>query len=324
MPECLSLYPETAGFRIGATLHRHVAILSYEKAEGMNAQLSPSTTESPAETIARIESAGKRIDTPCGDGSIVWHQWGNAGPWLFLLHGNFGSWKHWIRNVETLGQQYRVVAVDIPGFGESAEPNKPYSAHSLADVMVKGIRSIVGDEQINLAGFSFGGAVSSELAYVLGEQVKKLVWVSSGRNTGMSRGKLEPFVKWREMKTREEREAAHRRNLEVIMIAEPSRVDALAVHIQSTNAEQARLRSAIIGEAASTKVRMTQIPCEVAAIWADRDATIGPHMAERPLWLETNRPGSRWGMVHDAGHWCAYEQPEAFNRVFLDLLGPKK
>jgi arginyl-tRNA synthetase len=32
------------------------------------------------------------------------------------------------------------------------------------------------------------------------------------------------------------------------MIAEPSRVDALAVHIQSTNAEQARLRSAIIGE----------------------------------------------------------------------------
>ena len=199
----------------------------------MNAQLSPSATESPAETIARVEATGKRIDTPCGDGTIVWRQWGNSGPWLFLLHGNFGSWKHWIRNVEALGRHYRTVAVDIPGFGESAEPTKPYSAQSLADVMAAGIRAISGDEQIYLAGFSFGGAVSSELAYVLGEKVRKLVWISSGRNTGMTRGKHAAFVKWREMKTHEEREAAHRRNLEIIMIAEPSRVDALAVHIQS-------------------------------------------------------------------------------------------
>ncbi len=290
----------------------------------MNAQLSPSATESPAETIARVEATGKRIDTPCGDGTIVWRQWGNSGPWLFLLHGNFGSWKHWIRNVEALGRHYRTVAVDIPGFGESAEPTKPYSAQSLADVMAAGIRAISGDEQIYLAGFSFGGAVSSELAYVLGEKVRKLVWISSGRNTGMTRGKHAAFVKWREMKTHEEREAAHRRNLEIIMIAEPSRVDALAVHIQSTNAGQARLRSAIIGEAASTKTRIKQIPCEVAAIWADRDSTIGEYMAERPAWLEGHRPGSRYGIVHDAGHWCAYEQPEAFNRVFLDILGPGK
>jgi hypothetical protein len=42
-----------------------------------------------------------------------------------------------------------------------------------------------------------------ELAYVLGEKVRKLVWISSGRNTGMTRGKHAAFVKWREMKTRE-------------------------------------------------------------------------------------------------------------------------
>ena len=47
------------------------------------------------------------------------------GPPLVLLHGNFGSWMHWIRNVEVLSQHYRVIALDIPGFGDSATPPKP-------------------------------------------------------------------------------------------------------------------------------------------------------------------------------------------------------
>ena len=43
-------------------------------------------TEPPDAVLARIEHAGKRIETPCGAGRMVWHAWGD-GPALVLLHG---------------------------------------------------------------------------------------------------------------------------------------------------------------------------------------------------------------------------------------------
>ena len=48
--------------------------------------------------VAGVDAEGQRIETPCGDGSLVWRVWG-SGPPLILLHGGYGSWTHWIRNV---------------------------------------------------------------------------------------------------------------------------------------------------------------------------------------------------------------------------------
>jgi len=47
-----------------------------------------------------------------------------------LLHGGTGSWMHWIRNVEALSRDMMVVVPDLPGSGESASPQPPFSAGS--------------------------------------------------------------------------------------------------------------------------------------------------------------------------------------------------
>jgi alpha/beta hydrolase fold len=42
-----------------------------------------------------------------------------SGPALVLLHGMAASWQWWLENIPTLAQHHRVIAVDLPGFGQS-------------------------------------------------------------------------------------------------------------------------------------------------------------------------------------------------------------
>src|ERR1044072_1712671 len=43
---------------------------------------------------------------------------GEGAP-LVLLHGTGGAWQSWLLNLEGLAQRHRVIAVDLPGFGQS-------------------------------------------------------------------------------------------------------------------------------------------------------------------------------------------------------------
>ena len=282
--------------------------------------MSSPSRETPEQIIARVAARAERHLAPCGDGHMVAHTWG-SGPPLALLHGNYGSWTHWIRNVETLSRHYRVIAIDIPGFGESAAPPEPYSILSVAEIVAAGIVGIVGDEKVNLVGFSFGAAAASETAHALGSRLRQLVLVSAGRNmTGINMAPIKDIVKWRGLDTPAECDAAHRRNLEALMIADGSRIDALSLVIQNSNAERTRLRRAVVTKDAATQTRVPMLQAPVSFIWAERDANIGPHIADRPEWIRQYRPGSRHTIIPDAGHWVSYEQPQLFNEALLDLL----
>ena len=78
-------------------------------------------SEATVALVAGIAVEADRIETPCGDGAMVWRCWG-GGPPLVLLHGGYGSWMHWIRNVLPLSRQFRVIAPDLPGHGQEFIP----------------------------------------------------------------------------------------------------------------------------------------------------------------------------------------------------------
>jgi hypothetical protein len=95
-------------------------------------------------TVAYVEgisAEARRLETPCGDGSMVWRLWGN-GPPLVLLHGGYGSWMHWIRNVLPLSRRFTVAAPDLPGLGESATPPEPHTAEGLAQIIADGLDAV--------------------------------------------------------------------------------------------------------------------------------------------------------------------------------------
>lgn len=123
-------------------------------------------------TVALVEgiaAEAERVETPCGDGAMVWRCWG-GGPPLVLLHGGYGSWTHWVRNVLPLSRQFTVIAPDLPGLGELATPPEPQTAEGLAAIIVAGLdivlsrRRIANWAALHLAGFSFGGVIGGSVA----------------------------------------------------------------------------------------------------------------------------------------------------------------
>src|SRR5260370_28393197 len=129
-------------------------------------------SEATVAWVDGIAAEAERIETPCGDGSMVWRIWG-SGPPLILLHGGYGSWMHWVRNVLPLSRRFTVIALDLPGLGESATPPEPWTAEGLAAIVVAGLDIVLPkDVAPHLAGLSFGGAVGGTVAAQLGDRLR--------------------------------------------------------------------------------------------------------------------------------------------------------
>jgi pimeloyl-ACP methyl ester carboxylesterase len=279
----------------------------------------------PQDVIARIDARARHVATPCGDGDgdMVWRLWG-AGPPLVLLHGNFGSWLHWIRNVGPLAERFTVIVPDTPGFGESAMPQDRSTPGAIAKVVAQGIAAIVPPDQgIFVAGFSYGGRLASEVALLLEERVRAVVVVAPGGLgikdvSGAPRAKLRPHM------TPAEVAEVHRRNLAQLMIADPAAVDDLAVHIQDVNTQRARFRLSAWTEEdlmSSTARALERIRVPVKGIWSDRDAFAGQTQAARMALVQAMQPDADIRLLDGAGHWMQYEAPARFNALLAEMLG---
>ena len=274
------------------------------------------------ETVAFVDGVAaeaQRIETPCGDGGMVWRVWG-SGPPLVLLHGGYGSWMHWIRNVLVLARHFTVIAPDLPGLGESATPPEPHSAEELARIIIDGLATILpGGERFHLAGFSFGGVLGGHVAASLGEQVRGFTIVGSN-GLGLPRQPTE-LERQKPGGTVEELHAIARHNLGVLMIADKDKIDDLAVYIQYTNAPRGRVRSRRFSRAGTLIQALPRVTAQLSGIWGGRDAGAYPYLDERKRALGEIQPGLRFEIIPGAGHWVAYEAADRFNPILAEIAG---
>lgn len=269
----------------------------------------------PAEIVADFEARARRIETPCGKGTLVWHVWGE-GPPVVLAHGSHGSWSHWIRTIDALVASGRqVIAPDLPGFGASAMP--PSVDHAaISAVLAEGLRIIVGEAPVDLVGFSYGGVVLAWLAAQYPALARRLVIVDSG-GLGTPQGQftLGP-VRALEGAARE---AANRANLLALMLHDPASVDALALYLQELNGFRGRLRASPLVLPDRLLHILPQVPVPVDVIWGEHDQP-HPNPAAQAAALRSVRPDAGFQVIAGAGHWVMYERPEAFNAALLGIL----
>jgi pimeloyl-ACP methyl ester carboxylesterase len=224
----------------------------------------------------RLEAAAERYETPCGEGRMVWHAWGE-GPPLVLLHGGSGSWRHWARNIGHLARGRRVLAPDMPGLGESDLPPRGIDLWDYIGIVTGGLDALVGaDAPYDLAGFSFGGIVAGHVAARDTGRLRSLTLVGAG---GLGLPRLPtPLAKVRS-KTGEERIAAHRHNLAVLMFGDSSRIDALALRIQAWNSDHTRLSSVGLVPEGALRAVLSGVRAPLNVIYGERDAIAYPFMA---------------------------------------------
>ena len=80
------------------------------------------------------------------------------GDLIVLLHGWGSNIKLFANLIDLLAKKYRVVAMDMPGFGESDEPKEVWDVGSYVDFVIDFIKGY-GVSEVMLLGHSFGGRV---------------------------------------------------------------------------------------------------------------------------------------------------------------------
>jgi pimeloyl-ACP methyl ester carboxylesterase len=277
----------------------------------------PNASADPQAIIDDLVSRAERIETPCGDGTMVWHAWGQSeSEPLILGHGAQGSWQHWIRNIDRLSAIRRVIAADLPGHGESALPRTP--DHSgIAAALAEGLVAILGENRrADLCGFSFGGVCFAHLAAYHPHVARRLILVGCG---GLGTPNGDVHLQRVSGLRGAEREAVLKANLLGLMLHHPDSADALAVHMLLPNAKHSRLVAADMVLPDKLLRILPQVQCRVDAIWGEYDRPHPDPVVQRTA-LHSVCPGAELAVIADAGHWAMYERPGAFAQALEQFL----
>lgn len=109
---------------------------------------------------------------PWGGRTLRLHHVSTTGDWaatgrgpgpLLLLHGMASSWRQWRSLMVRLAPVLPIVALDLPGFGESERARAPLAAGDYA-LMLEAWCRARGVGRVRLVGHSFGGAVAVDWA----------------------------------------------------------------------------------------------------------------------------------------------------------------
>lgn len=87
---------------------------------------------------------------------------GSGVPVLFI-HGFGGDLDNWLFNIDAVGEKSPVIALDLPGHGQSTVRLPGASIEALAGFVAR-FMDVLGVEQAHLVGHSVGGAIVSQMA----------------------------------------------------------------------------------------------------------------------------------------------------------------
>ncbi len=280
---------------------------------------------SPQAILDDLQSRCLEIRSPCGDGHLTWRAWNHARndlPVVVLLHGGFGGWNHWVRNIPVLEADYRVIAADLPGCGDSAEAPRPYTGESLAEILSRGLDVVVpGEEPFDLVSFSFGGIVSGLVAHAQARRIRSLTLVGSPVLGLTGTGPANDLVEVPRGLPPQESAPLYRRNLRNLMVHDPAAIDDLAMTLHMANMAKARLRSRGIARTSVLADSLVGLPCRLNCIFGECDVTLHPDLAGVRDYVREIHPDVDFRVIPNAGHWVQFEAAGAFNAVLPDVLG---
>jgi pimeloyl-ACP methyl ester carboxylesterase len=106
---------------------------------------------------------------------------GKGKPAIILIHGWTNSMAIWDETVPALAEQYKVIAVELAGHGESGKNRSEWTISAFGDDVVSVVNALKLKE-IVLVGFSMGGAVVVDAANKLPDQALGVILVDNMHN----------------------------------------------------------------------------------------------------------------------------------------------
>ena len=290
---------------IGAYVYARYAVRRFE-------DLTPETAGAP----------GSFLDI---DGQRVHYVEAGRGEAVVLIHGWNGSTFDYRYVIPELAQRWRVVAVDLIGFGYSERPAKgDYSLAAQARV-VRLVMDRLGIDRATVVGHSMGGGVAMCLAGDAPERVSRLVLVDSvgaeevnrARGSGSVLRPLLPIIAVVTLHRARMREAMLRVAVHDPAVLTP---DVLEGHFRPFRM-RGHLRAMgrqLVDRRRDTLPDPALLRQPSLILWGEHDRVIP---IERGEALAREMPHARLLIVRAAGHLPLEEQPAVCNKALLDFLG---
>ena len=256
------------------------------------------------------------------------------GPPIVFVHGHSGSWTNWLENLPHFAEHHRVIAFDLPGFGESEMPADGVSIEGYGRT-VDAVMAELGIERAAIVGNSLGGFVGAEVALKFPTRVQRLVLVAAA-------GLATEYVGLSTELLRRRSVAALARTINAYASFPEARAETLMC--------RPRLRRALLnlvahhperlpvpisielirgtGKPAASDAlkslltydyrgRLEDVRCPTLIVWGEDDRTVPVESADE---YERLIPGSRRMVLLDTGHIPMVERPVRFNALLDEFL----
>jgi pimeloyl-ACP methyl ester carboxylesterase len=245
-----------------------------------------------------------------------------SGPPLVLIHGIGSQWQMWEPVLERVSREREVVAVDLPGFGDSAPlPGRP-TVEALASAVGEFLDGL-GIRDAHLAGNSLGGAVA--LAMARSGAARSACGLSPAGFGNMREGR------WARALLLASRRAAQRLEpyADVVqggparrtlaywhLAARPWRIPADEAAGAMRNLARSPGFEATLEAIEDHNFGGPTLDCPVTVAWGDKDRLlIYSRQSARARRL---LPDARHVTLHGCGHVPTWDDPEQVARVLLE------
>ena len=254
--------------------------------------------------------------------------WGHSGrPVLLCLHGSTGQAHSWDFLGEVVGDEWRLLALDMRGHGKSEWASGDYPIASFAGDIAKFVAHI-GVTSIHLVGLSLGGIVAMTYSGMFPERVSRLVLVdiapqmSAVALARLTRSgaypeafeSLDAAVAWAKTDYLWAGDAALKDDLAIRLL---QRDDGRWGWKFDLDLFSPANRTRWAGEACERWTLFGRIDCPILEVRGELSELVSDEIVER---MKTINPQTRHVNVPSAGHNVIADQPVSFAEIALAFL----
>ena len=236
------------------------------------------------------------------------------GELIVLLHGWGSNIKLFANLIDLLSKKYKVVAMDMPGFGESAEPPSAWCVDDYADFVIEFLKAYNTDK-VMLLGHSFGGRVIIKLnsRENLPFEITKVILVDSA-------GILPPKSNKKSFRTRRYKFCRSILSTKLMQKIAPQALEKLRVKYGSADyvAASPLMRQVLVKTVnEDLEPLLPNIKCPTLLVWGVNDTATPLSDGEK---MEKLIPDAGLVKLENAGHYSFLEQQYTFNRVMCSFM----
>lgn len=265
---------------------------------------------------------------------VAYSDTGGDGPAIVFIHGLSSYMAFWERQLPVFqAQGYRVLALDLPGFGASGRPDAPYTPPWYAGLVSAWLDQL-GVAQAVFVGHSMGGQIAMTLALDEPYRVSRLVLSAPAGLERFTAGEGRWMKQyWTEGRALEADEDTIRANFHMNFDVWDEGVERLvSERVRAAGSEGFRGTSVAVARCVAGMIdfpvyeRLNSVRAPTLILFGDDDRLIpnpifhgGSPRSVGEIGLEAI-PGARLEIIRGAGHVVHHDRPEAFNGLVLDWL----